>query len=120
MMTRSDRLFVGLCVAIILFSILYALNPPAPRYFPEEHTWSMPGPNGAISMGWYGRTAWGFGAALLALFGTLFVMRRGSTDFDSEEVSPPSKSWAITLSWATLFSLIALMGLIVVHELTAR
>lgn len=51
-------------VAMVVFTAVFAWNPPSPRYYPVERVWRMPGETApGPAMGWYGRTGVALGAA---------------------------------------------------------
>jgi len=64
-MPRPPALLLAICAACLGFAVTYLANPPAPHYLPEARRWQLEKPTQQISMGWYGRSAWGLGAALV-------------------------------------------------------
>lgn len=66
-MSSIDRLHLSVTIPIIVACVVYVFDPPAPRYFPLERTWSMSPAGDSPSMGWYGRTAWSVFAAVVSL-----------------------------------------------------
>jgi hypothetical protein len=113
---RTDSAFLSVSVALLAFSLVYYLNPPAPRYYPLEHTWRMANEKGVPSMAWYGRSAWGLGAGALAGIVTGLVLSRGwGVGKDGERKSLPN--WLVRVfSVAVVAALFALAGQIVHHE----
>lgn len=118
-MDRTQSAFLVCCITIIAFSAVYFVNPPSPRYYPRQHTWRMEKVEDEPSMGWYGRTAWGIGAGLLAAIVTGLVVRskgrRREGEPDAE--SAPLPGWAVALlTLVTLAAAIAVSVKIVLHN----
>ncbi len=102
------RTVLALSLAALVFSVVYGFSPPAPRYYPMERTWSMEKIQGSPSMGWYGRCAWSFGAALTAYFAVRAATRRRS----------PGPRLARASLVAAMVSLVLLAVYMVHHELS--
>ena len=106
-MDRTESAFLVACMVIIAFSAAYFINPPSPRYYPREHTWRMEKLENEPSMGWYGRTAWGVGAAVLAAVVTGLATRSANEHSQTDETGEESglPTWAVGL--LTLLALAA-------------
>ncbi|MFA6241127.1 MAG: hypothetical protein WC655_09370, partial [Candidatus Hydrogenedentales bacterium] len=65
-MTKLQTLLIGFLAAAIAYGFAFALKPPAPRYYPIEHTWSMADLKLQPVTMWYGRSAVSLGIAALA------------------------------------------------------
>ena len=119
-MNRPDSIFLSVCLAMIAFAAVYYITPPAPRYYPVEHIWRMGKTEGRPSMGWYGRSAWGVGAACLV--GGLTALLTGAfrSRPELEETNDARRrlpDWSIyLLTAAALASLVLLAGQIVLEE----
>ena len=113
-MKRTDSVFLAIALAVTAFAAGYYINPPAPRYYPLERTWRMTKEQGKPSMGWYGRSAWGLGAA--GLVGALaFAATRRLPSREGNESRLPL--WIVRLlTVIALAALVVVAAHIVVHE----
>lgn len=104
---------VCFAAAVCAFSVVYAIEPPAPLYLPLEHRWTLepPGP-GTIAMRWYGRTLWALAAAMVAV---ACVYPTVKLPIAQRLLCHPALPWVITATVCA--SLIVLMALIVLAEL---
>ena len=114
-MHRADAVFLAVALAAVAFSAAYAVDPPAPLYYPLENVWRMERIPGSPAMAWYGRLAWGFGAAVTVWAVTLAALRRPSRGAGFR-LSPRAAGF---LTAAPLVALVALMAAIVCHEFSA-
>ena len=113
-MDRSASTFLAVCVALVAFAIVYWLNPPAPEYDPLSHTWAMQIDNGRPGISWYGRSLWGFGAAIVGGFATTTLWRlRRQSEAERSMLKP------LTVKVMTIVALAALgvfIAAIIVRE----
>ena len=108
----SDRLHLIVTVPIILACAVYFLNPPAPRYFPLENSWSLTAFPESPSMGWYGRTAWSLGVWLTAHVATRLLTATNGRSC--------GRVVTALLTTACVLSLVGLSVYIVWHEFGHR
>ena len=111
-MRRTDRVVFALCVAMIAFCVVYTINPAAPRYYPLEGVWRWGESDGAPSMGWYGRFAWG----LLAGFGGYGLARAVIASSVRDRVTTLSPFALFILTTLGLVALAAAIASIIIHE----
>ena len=113
-MHRTEASLIRVVVAIVAFCIIYEWTPPTPRYYPLEQVWRMENLSSSPSMGWYGRSAWGFGAAFVAGgLATWFTRRKGLSESGSTRLS---RGMITTLSLVALASIALLTVSIIRHE----
>ena len=114
-MHRTDGALLVACAGIIAFSVAYYIDPPAPRYYPLEHTWRMANEEGKPSMAWYGRSAWGLGVGLAT--GLAMGMALRGVGRCQEGAGRTLPAWLIAV--LTVASLLALVGVgaeVIQHE----
>ena len=66
-MRRNDAIVLSYCAGIIVYCMVYIIEPAGPKYFPLENAWSVLPLGDSPGMAWYSRTVWGFAAGLAAL-----------------------------------------------------
>ena len=112
-MRATDAALAGVALGMAVFSAVYFADPPAPKYLPLEGGWTMRPPQGALAMGWYGRSAWGLGAGLLAGTAVCWVRRPGVSRSEERVLG----RWtARALTVLALVSIAALAIHLVAHE----
>lgn len=110
-MQKRDAAVLSSCLAIVVTAVLYVVNPPAPIYYPLEHTWSWQKLPGVPSMSWYGRSLWAIGSGVVTFLGAWLVTSRLAS-----EKSDPARWLPAVVTWITLLGLAAALGDTVVHE----
>ncbi len=116
-MQRADINLLSVAAAVIAFAATYAASPPAPKYYPLERQWRSEATAGAPSMGWYGRSAWGLGAALAAgglTAAVTLTVRRRRAHLGQAAPLPRKLVWLVAA--LALAAMVALAGYVVVHE----
>ncbi len=108
-MRRPGVALLAVTAGLLVFSAVYFLNPPAPRYYPVERAWRLT-ETGGVSMGWYGRSAWGLGAGLAAGALAGFLRRK------KKDTLPLSRRAVQLSTLAVLLALAALMLHVLWHE----
>ncbi len=108
---------VILCLAVIAFGVVYYLDPPMPNYYPVVNRWEFEADLKGPSMGWYGRSAAGLGAAgIVTWLLSVTLTKTGREPMDKTAGGIPV--WlAYGMSVLTAAVLIALMVGIVLHAL---
>jgi len=104
---------VVFAAAIAAFSATFVLNPPAPRYYPIEHTWRVTEPAPGPAMGWYGRSGVALLAAAAAAVTARFAAGRASAGREPRTL----RAWVIALSFVIALSLVLTAGAIVREQM---
>ncbi len=107
-MTKLHTLLIGFLAAAIAYGFAFAAKPPAPRYYPLEHTWSMADLKLQPVTMWYGRSAVSLGIAAIA--GLL------AAGFAARIVRRPFTRPTVAVLTALLFIALGVTAAFVVYE----
>jgi hypothetical protein len=107
MMDTRDRNVLAVCLALLVFALLYALNPPGPRYYPLEGVWRWEQIPGMPSMAWYARVACASAGATAAY---------GLSRALPASARPIHRGWAAALAMFILFALLTATAYLALTE----
>jgi len=112
-MRKKDIVALGVCAATAVFCVMYIIEPPGPRYYPLEHTWSWTPIPDSPAMGWYSRVTYGVvPAAVVLVITALAAIRK-----PPEGGAIPGRAGVMALTAAMTAILVAAAAHIVYSEL---